>query len=198
MTAILMTIGLMTGIVGFAFAQDTKNVPRTKVVMIINAPIDSTFNYIVPVDLSHIFKRYKRFPAITKTNETEKWNKSGLNRTVFFEDGSTSQESLLTVVPHTSFSYKIEKFTSQLRFLAKRIEGDWVFTDIGKGQTKIEWSYKIIPKNFIARGIIKFVLMKDLKGLLNNALTILKNDLESEHLVLGATGNIGTAVIKGL
>jgi hypothetical protein len=169
----------MIGIVGFAFAQDTKNVPQTKIVMIINSPVDSAFNYIVPVDLSHIFKRYKRLPAITKTNEPEKWIKEGLSRTVFFEDGSTSQESLLTVVHHTSFSYKIENFTSQLRFLAKRVEGNWVFTDIGKGQTKIEWTYKIIPKNFIARGIIKFVLMKDLKGLLNNALTILKNDLES-------------------
>lgn len=180
MTTLLMTIGLTTTIFGFSFTKNNENVPQTKVIMVIKVPIDSAFNYIVPVDLSHIFKRYKRFPAITKTNETEKWIKGGLTRTVFFEDGSTSRESLLTVVPNTSFSYKIENFTSQLRFLARGIEGDWIFTDLGNEQTKIEWTYKIIPKNFIARGLIKLVLMKDVNDLLNNALTTLKNDLENK------------------
>ena len=174
-----MTLGLTLGIVGIAVAQNDKKYPQTQVIMTINAPIDTAFNYIVPVDLAHIFKRYKRFPAITKTNETEKWIKGGLTRTVFFEDGSTSKETLLTVVLHQSFSYKIENFTSQLRFLAKRIEGDWIFTDIGNGQTKIVWTYKIIPKHFIARGLIKLVLLKDVNVLLMNALTTLKRDLES-------------------
>jgi ribosome-associated toxin RatA of RatAB toxin-antitoxin module len=82
------------------------------------------------------------------------------------------------VVPNTSFSYKIENFTSQLRFLAKRIEGDWQFIDLGNGQTKIEWTYKIIPKNAISRGLIKAFLLRKVNGLLTNALTIIKNDLE--------------------
>jgi len=169
---------LTIGIAGIALAQSSKKYPQTKIVMTINAPIDSAFNYIVPVELSHIFKRYKNLPAITKTDETEKWIKAGLTRTVYFEDGSTSKETLLTVVAHSSFSYKIENFTSQLRFLAKRIEGDWVFTDLGNGQTKIEWTYKIVPKNFFARGFINLLLLKNIKGLLTNALTILKDDLE--------------------
>jgi hypothetical protein len=178
MTTFLITLGLTIGIVGFSVVQNTEKVAQIKVIMTINAPIDSTFNYIVPIDLSHIFKRYKGLPAVVKTNETEKWFKGGLTRTVFFDDGSTSKESLLTVVPHTSFSYKIEGFTSQLRFLAKRIEGDWLFTDLGNGQTKIEWTYKIIPKNAFTRGLIKAFLLKKVNGLLTNALTIIKNDLE--------------------
>ena len=173
-----MTLGLTIGIVGFTFAQNTGKTAQIKVIMTINAPIDSAFNYIVPIDLPHIFKRYKNLPAVVKTNETEKWLKGGLTRTVFFDDGSTSKESLLTVVPNTSFSYKIENFTSQLRFLAKQIEGDWLFTDLGNGQTKIEWTYKIIPKNAFARGLIKAFLLKKVNGLLTNALTIVKNDLE--------------------
>ena len=178
MAAFLMTIGLTIGIVGITFAQNSKKFPQTKIVMIINAPIDSAFNYIVPVDLSHIFKKYKNLPAIIKTDEKEKWIKAGLTRTVYFEDSSTSKETLLTVIPHTSFSYKIENFTSQLRFLAERIEGDWIFTDLGNRQTKIEWTYKIIPKNFFARGIINLVLIKRVKTLLTRALEILKTDLE--------------------
>lgn len=178
MTTFLTTIGLTTGNAGIAFAQSNRKFPQTKIVMTINAPIDSAFNYIVPVDLSHIFKKYKNLPAIIKTDETEKWIKAGLTRTVYFEDGSTSKETLLTVVPHSSFSYKIENFTSQLRFLAKRIEGDWIFKDLGNGQTEIEWTYKIVPKNFFSRGLINLVLLKNINGLLTNALAILKTDLE--------------------
>ncbi|RLJ80210.1 SRPBCC family protein [Pedobacter alluvionis] len=176
MATFLMTIG----IAGIAFAQ-SKKFPQAKIVVTINTPIDSAFNYIVPVELSHIFKKHKNLPAIIKTDEKEKWFKAGLTRTVYFEDGSTSKETLLTVVPHTSFSYRIEDFTSQLRFLAKRIEGDWIFTDLGNGQTKIEWTYKIVPKNFFARGIINLVLLKNIKELLRNAMTILKTDLEEDE-----------------
>ncbi len=176
-----MTIALTIGITGITYSQSGKKFPQTKIVMTINAPIDSAFNYIVPVELSHIFKKFKNLPAILKTDEKEKWFKAGLTRTVYFEDGSTSKETLLTVVPHTSFSYRIENFTSQLRFLAKRVEGNWIFTDLGNGQTKIEWTYKIIPKNFLARGVINLVLLKNVKGLLTNALTILKTDLEAKH-----------------
>lgn len=180
MTTFLMTIAFTICMAVMTFAQSSKRYPQTKIVMTINAPIDSAFNYIVPVKLSHIFKRYKNLPAITKTDEAEKWIKAGLTRTVYFEDGSTSKETLLTVVPYSSFSYKIESFSSQLRFLAKRIEGDWVFTDLGNNQTKIEWTYKIVPKNVFARGLINLVLMKNIKSLLTNALTILKADLETK------------------
>lgn len=179
MTTFWITLVLTIGFAGTAYAQSKRNVPQTKVVMTISVPNDTAFNYIVPVDLSHIFKKYKSIAGIKNTSIKEGWTKPGLIRTVYFEDGSTSKETLLTVVPHSSFSYKIEDFTSQLRFLAKRIEGDWIFSDLGNGQTKIEWTYKVVPKNFIARGIIKVFLMKDITGLLNKALTTLKDDLES-------------------
>lgn len=176
-----MTIALTIGITGVTLAQSSKKFPQTKVIMTINAPIDSAFNYIVPVELSHIFKKHKNLPGIIKTDEKEKWFKAGLTRTVYFEDGSTSKETLLTVVPHTAFTYSIQDFTSQLRFLATRIEGDWIFTDLGNGQTKIVWTYKVVPKNFFARGVINLVLLKNINGLLTNALTILKTDLEKDE-----------------
>jgi hypothetical protein len=174
----LITVSLLLALAGATFAQSKKTFPQTKVVMTVGAPIDSAFNYIVPVDLAHIFKRYRSLPAITHTSIKEGWIKPGLIRIVYFEDGSSAKESLLTVVPHSSFSYKIENFTSALRFLAKRIEGDWTFTDLGNGQICIEWRYQIVPKNFIARAIIQAKVMKDVNGMLTNALTILKTDLE--------------------
>lgn len=180
MTSFWITTALLFGFVGVAFAQKSKKVPQVMVSINIDAPIDTVFNYIVPVELSHIFKRYKKLPAIIRTDEKEKWFKPGLTRTVYFEDGTTAQEKLLTVVPHKSFSYEIKGFTSQLRYLAKRIEGDWVFTDLGNGQTQIDWTYTIVPKNFITKGVIKMAILKDIKGLLNNALLTLKDDLENK------------------
>lgn len=177
MTTVAMTLGIIIGSAGIADGQNDKKFPQTKITMIVDAPIDSAFNYIVPVSLPRIFKRYKNLPAVSRTDEKETWIKAGLTRTVYFEDGSTSKETLLTVVPYTSFSYRIEDFTSQLRFLAKQIEGDWLFTDLGAGKTKIEWTYKVVPKNFLARGLIKLVLLKNIRGLLTNALTTLKSDL---------------------
>jgi hypothetical protein len=180
MATTLIILGLTIGIVGIFLSQSSRNAPQTKLIETINAPVDTAFNYIVPVDLTHIFKGYKWIAGITNASIKEGWTQPGLVRTVYFEDGSTSKESLLTVIPNTSFSYKNEEFTSQLRFFAKRIEGDWIFTDLCNGQTKIEWTYKVIPHNFIAQILVNALLMKNIKGLLTNALIILKNDLETD------------------
>ena len=59
MTTFLMIMGLTVSTAGIAFAQSNRKFPQTKIVMTINAPIDSAFNYIVPVDLSHILRNTK-------------------------------------------------------------------------------------------------------------------------------------------
>jgi hypothetical protein len=179
MKSLLTKLAITTVFTGITNIQRTEKIPQVKIVMTINAPIEIAFNYIVPVDLTHIFKRYKIFPAVINTSIKDDWIKPGLKRTVFFEDGTTAEEKLLTVVPNSSFSYEIVNFTSKLRFLVKKIEGDWLFTDLGNGQTKIDWIYKTIPKNFITRLVINGFIINDLNGLLYNALIIQKDDLES-------------------
>src|SRR6478735_12572693 len=102
--------------------------PETKIVITINTQIDKAFNYIAPINLMHIFRGNALIPAIVDTSVKEGWNKAGLKRTVYFKDGSTSQESLLTVNSPVSFSYKNEDFTSTvLAALLKRLEGEWMF-----------------------------------------------------------------------
>ncbi len=179
MTTFWITLVGIILFAGVANAQSSKKTTQAHATVIVSTTSDKAFNYIVPVDLSHIFKKYKRFPAIIKTDENEAWIKPGLTRTVYFEDGTTAKESLLTVVQSKSFSYQIENFTSQMRFLAKRVEGSWLFTELENGQTKIEWTYKVIPKNVAARFILKSFILKDLNGLLNNALLVIKSDLEN-------------------
>lgn len=162
------------------YKHGSKRKPPTVLVTIdIEASVEDSFEYIVPVDLSHIFKRYKRLPGIDSTSNKQLWYTPGMQRTVYFEDGNTAEETLLTVNPHSDFSYKIDNFTSPLRKLAKRIEGNWKLTELEGDRTHIEWTYKIIPKNFLTRLMINAFIKNDVEGLLNNALAILKNDLEN-------------------
>ena len=182
--------GLAVGIsLVSAYTADGKTYPQTTVIMTIKSSIDTTFNYIAPINLMHIFWGTGLIPGIVDTSIKEGWNKPGLVRIIHFEDGSTSQESLLTMNSPTSFSYKNDQFTTpMLKFLLKRIEGEWLFTDLGSGQTKIEWTYRAVPKNFMARAILKLVVMKQIRQMLTNALTIAKNDLESGNLDAGRFG----------
>lgn len=162
--------------------------PETKVVTIVNAPIDQAFSYIPPVNLMHIFRGTAMIPAIVDTSIKEGWNKAGLTRTVVFKDGSTSQETLLTVNAPTFFSYKNEQLTSKvLGALVKRLEGEWLFTDLGSNKTRIEWTYRAIPTNFFSRLVVKLVLIKAVHTMLLNAMAIIKNDLESGQLEAGTT-----------
>lgn len=168
--------------------QGLQNFPEIKIVITINAQIDKAFNYIAPINLMHIFRGNAMIPAIVDTSVKEGWNKAGLKRTVFFKDGSTSQESLLTVNTPVSFSYKNENFTSKvLAALLKRLEGEWLFTDLGNGKTKIEWTYRAVPTNFFAKLFVKLVLMRAVGSMLKDAMDIIKNDLESGQLENGTT-----------
>ena len=108
MKKLFVTIIAMFTMSTFAQQSNKNKFPSVVVEQTINVNVDSAFNYIVPVKLEHIFKRYKNLPAVVKTDEKQKWFTPGLTRTVFFEDGSTAHETLLTVSPSESFSYKVE------------------------------------------------------------------------------------------
>lgn len=172
-------------------AQSSKKYPETIVIMTVNSQIDRAFNYIAPINLMHIFRGSALIPAIVDTSIKEGWNKAGLVRTIYFKDGSTSQESLLTIDTPKSFSYKNDHFTSKvLGFLLKRLEGKWLFTDLGNSKTKIEWTYRAIPTNFVTELLVRAILMRAVHTMLKNALTIAKNDLESGQLEGGSVWNI--------
>ena len=167
-----------------------KKNPEVTMVMTVNSSIERAFNYIVPINLTHIFRGNALIPAIIDATIKQGWNKAGLQRTVYFADGSTSQESLLTVNAPASFSYKNEHFTSKvLSSLVKRLEGEWLFTDLGNQKTRIEWTYRAVPANFLARIVVKLVLLKALGSALKSALEIIKIDLETGILENGTTWN---------
>jgi hypothetical protein len=142
-------------------------------------PINKAFEYIIPINLPHIFKKFKYFPAVISTNETQKWITAGLVRNVFFEDGNTAQEELMVVNNPKYFAYRITKFTSPLRFLINQIDGSWEFEQV-QDKTSIVWKYELIPKNIIAQWVISLFVYKDLKVFLQNAMNIIESDLNQK------------------
>jgi hypothetical protein len=94
---------------------------------------------------------------------------------------------MLTHNAPTSFSYKNDRFTSPiLGALISRLEGEWLFTDLGNGSIKVEWTYRTIPTNFFSSLFIRLVLIRFFTKMLQQAMDIVKKDLETGNLV-GAT-----------
>ncbi len=161
-----------------------KNYPETVVSVDIESTLSpkETFEYIVPIPLEHIFQPYKNIPGIDSTSNKEPWYRSGMRRTVYFDDGTSSEETLLSVTPHTGFTYKVNGFTNSLKGLIKQINGSWTFTETEVGKIHIRWTYQFVPKNFFARLLIHTIVKKRMKTPMTNALTKMKDELESGNL----------------
>lgn len=155
---------------------------QVKVTMIIGSSAKEAFNAGLQADLTNIFKKYASLPSIAGTNLKGTWTKEGLQRIICFEDGTQVTETLLSVEPHRFFSYRVEQFTSALRHLAKKIEGNWTFTKLSENETKVEWNYNIYPKNRFVTILVKLVLKKDIRGYLTQALEIVKQNAESKTM----------------
>jgi hypothetical protein len=93
---------------------EDKKYPQTTVVMTIHVPANEAFDYIAPIYLPRIFPGTALIPGIADTSVKEGWNKAGLSRTVYFKDGTTSKETMLTYNGPKSFSYKNEQFSSKM------------------------------------------------------------------------------------
>ena len=151
-----------------------------KVTRTIACPITEAFKYIVPVDVTHIFPRQGEMPGNAKTTVTSEWGKRvGQTRDTTADDGSSFHETLTGLEENQSFSYKVENMTSPaMKGVVERIEGAWEFMDNGNGTTSIEWFYVLIPVSPDTVQTIKQKILGRYRGRLENAMNIIKNDLE--------------------
>lgn len=151
-----------------------------KVTRTIACPIAKTFKYIVPVDVTHIFPRQGDMPGNVKTTVTTEWGKRvGQTRDTTADDGSSFHETLTGLKENESLSYKVEKLTSPaMRGVVEKIEGAWEFMDNGNETTSIDWFYVLIPENEGAVQTIKEKILSRYRGRLENAMNIIKADLE--------------------
>lgn len=154
--------------------------PTARVLETIRVPIKIAFDYIQPVSLPDIFPGYGNIPAVVKSNEKEEWIEAGLSRTVTFADGNSAQESMLHVDYPNYFSYQLDHFSSEgLSNLIERVEGAWVFIAAEEEKVVIDWKYAFIPRNGEAKKVIEQHVLPDFQGVLEQAMRICKEKLES-------------------
>ena len=68
-------------------AYSQKKYPKAEVVVDIRSTLSlkETFEYMVPMDLEHIFNEpYKNIPSIDSTSNQEAWFTAGQKRVIFF------------------------------------------------------------------------------------------------------------------
>ncbi len=151
-----------------------------KVTRTIARPVTETFQYIVPVDVTHIFPRQGDMPGNVNTTVTSDWGQFvGQTRDTMADSGSSFHETLTALDLDKSFGYKVENLTSPaMKDVVDRIEGAWEFTDNGNGTTSIEWLYVLIPARPEAVATIKEKILARYRGRRENAMKIIKADLE--------------------
>ncbi len=160
--------------------MEKTNFVQVKVIMTVNASKKETFNAAIQSDLSDIFKKHGILPSVTGTDLKGTWTQAGLSRTIFFEDKTQVFETLTCVEPHSFFSYRVENFTSSLKYMVSKIEGNWTFTTTDNNQTKIEWNYNLFPKNKVSELFVNSIVKKSMKGYLTNALNTVKQNAENK------------------
>ena len=65
-----------------------------------------------------------------------------------------------------------------MKGVVERIEGAWEFTDNGNATTSIEWFYVLVPSNPESIATIKEKILARYRGRLEDAVSIIKADLE--------------------
>lgn len=117
----------------------------------VHANLTSTFEHIVPIDLTSIFTGYGPLPAVVSIQkQLGDWNTVGETRTVYLSDHSSVQEQLTTYEYPSYFSYTVSQFTSSLRFLIHSAEGEWWFSPTPSAGTDIQWRYTFIARSPLA------------------------------------------------
>ena len=144
----------------------------------------TAFNYILPIDLSHIFKPYSFLPGIKSTtwqskDTSEQIWKEGISRTVHFDDGSTADEKMTKVIINQTFEYQITNWSSVFKLLVRSIKGKFVFKAVSDKETNIVWTYTLFSQNILAGWLVNLIILPRLQKVLNKAIDIIKLDLEN-------------------
>jgi hypothetical protein len=147
----------------------------------IEASPEVTFEHIVPIDLPSIFTGYGPLPAVTKTrDQSGDWDAAGRNRTVEFSDGSSARESLTGYEYPNRFTYRIDRFTGVLRFLASEALGEWTFERMpGSNSTRVRWSYEFVSRSKFLEPLVGLFTQKLWRGYMSKALSLSKELVEA-------------------
>jgi hypothetical protein len=147
--------------------------------IIIHKPLDEVFTKTLTIELSLIFKDWKKYSGVKSASEEKNWLHVGQERKVEFNDNTFTKELLTSIISNQYFAYIVSDFTDfHLKIGLKSIEGSWDFKEICDNQTEVSWTYKANPKHFIARWMLKKVVKNDLPHIMAQGVSNLKKELE--------------------
>jgi hypothetical protein len=139
-----------------------------------------TFEHIVPIDLTSIFKGYGLLPSVESIqNQMGAWDAVGQTRTVILSDGSSAQETLTGYEHPHYFSYTVRDFSGVLRFLTTSAHGEWWFEgNLSKSYTHIRWRYALDAKSIFAAPILWCIANFLWRGYMQNVVMLCKKQVE--------------------
>jgi hypothetical protein len=106
------------------------------------AAIEHTFDTIVPIDLTTVFRGLGPLPAVAGVrDQSGPWESVGANRVVRLSDGSEAPERITAYERPSYFAYRVGPFDPIHGLVAAHADGGWWFADMGDGRTHIRWSY---------------------------------------------------------
>lgn len=145
----------------------------------INASIETVFNYISSGELlPDWLKKCGPVNGVVKTEIVKgPYNFPGASRTVYFDNGDTLTEQLLSFDPVGYYSYSVTKITDPLRHLTSIGYGQWWFEN-QPGGTHVKWVYSFLPKNLFARLALSIFLSLFYTKFMNQALRLAKARIE--------------------
>ena len=112
----------------------------------IPAPPEQVFEYVLPVDLSTVIKRWGPLPGVKGVrDQSGEWDHVGATRTILLEDGSEAQEKLVTYNPPHHFGYTLA-LGVPTSLLASNAAGTWWFHPAEDGGTDLEWAWAFVPR----------------------------------------------------
>ncbi len=138
--------------------------------VIFNGSRDEVLAFMADPGLTSFLKPSGRIPAITDVNVLSgTWGEAGAVRRVSLADGGYTAERMLES-NRDIFSYQIWDLTSWSGRAIDHIRGDIWYEDVCNGQTRMSWSYSILPKTGLLSGPIRTFLKEDFQPFMENGL----------------------------
>lgn len=151
-----------------------------RVESLINIPAESFFDWYMHEPIENFMLGTLIVPPITGTEALPgpAWGEAGAARKIFFKDGSSSLERILSTDLPRSYSYQPWAYTSPVRLLSDYATS--TMNALPEGDTtRIVWDYGFHARNAIAKPLLKGFVSLDWKRNLENGLAVLKKHLEA-------------------
>lgn len=147
---------------------------------VIAVPADSFFDWYMFEPIENFMLGTLIVPPITGTEPIDgpAWGEPGAARKIFFKDGTSSLERILSTDLPRSYSYQPWAYTSPVRFLSDHAVSTMSALPEGDA-TRIVWDYGFHPKNALAKPLLQGFVSLDWKRNLQNGLNVIKQHLEA-------------------